>query len=764
MAPVNVMVCCLAYVMGLLLTGLTWKILGLPSGAIAMLLLGAIASLSPIAKQGISSRVWLLAGLCGFLAVLYFQVRSPHPSATDISHWVDVAGGKLVIVEGKIASPPQMNRSQRVQFELEVAAFAVSTQHPLKKTQPAPQPSGTLYVTVPRSQDSQLYPGRTVQVQGTLYQPKASRNPGGFDFQKYLAQQGIFAGMNGQAISFPPARFPGANESPPLLWAIQQRIIQSQAFWIDETVGRLISAMVMGRGGVDISYDLQDRFTRVGLAHALAASGTQVSLLAGIVLALTQRLNRWARLGLGLGILAMYVGLTGIEPSVMRAAVMGAAVFLAVTLERQVKPLSLLLVAGTTLLLWNPGWIWSLAFQLSFLATLGLVVMVAKLTESLDWLPSRIAPLIAVPIAAYLWTLPLQLYVFGVVSPYCIGINIVTSLLITLISIGGMASAFLAVLHPMAGSAVAWMVQFPTIAFLKVAELGDRLPGNTFAIGTISVWQVLLLYGIYLLIWWQPRVQKRLWIAGIISLGVVAVPVAYRTAHLSQVTVLATAEEAVMVLQDQGKVGLINVGSEADLRFTVLPFLKQQGINSLDWAIAPHLKMSETDCWQQLVESLPIRLFYPVLAAPRPAIAAFTTAYQALRNNISAHQGETFQLASQQKVQSGEISAQLISHYPTVVQIQVHQQSWLLLNHWHPAPTLKRLPAADVLWWSGEVSVELLNQVNPKVAIASAAALPATTQAWFKAHPATALYQTGEDGAVQWTAEHGFKAAIEARM
>ncbi|NJR40868.1 MAG: ComEC/Rec2 family competence protein [Leptolyngbyaceae cyanobacterium CSU_1_4] len=233
---------------------------------------------------------------------------------------------------------------------------------------------------------------------------------------------------------------------------------------------------------------------------------------------------------------------------------------MAVTLDRQVKALSLLLMAATVLLLWNPIWIWSLAFQLSFLATLGLVVTVPKLTQWLDWVPPRIAPLIAVPIAAYLWILPLQLYVFGVVSPYCILINIFSSLFITLISVGGMASALLALIHPIAGSASAGLVQFPAVAFLKIAELGDRLPGNAFAIGTISTLQVLLLYGIYLLVWWQPRCQKQGWIAGMIGLGIVAIPVAYTTTHLSQVTVLSTAEDPVMVLRDHGKVGLINVG------------------------------------------------------------------------------------------------------------------------------------------------------------------------------------------------------------
>ena len=68
---------CLAYVMGLLLTGLPWKVLGLPVGAVIMLLLGAIASTYPLIphsqKVGVKPRTWLLAGLCGFFSSSTFS-------------------------------------------------------------------------------------------------------------------------------------------------------------------------------------------------------------------------------------------------------------------------------------------------------------------------------------------------------------------------------------------------------------------------------------------------------------------------------------------------------------------------------------------------------------------------------------------------------------------------------------------------------------------------------------------------------------------
>jgi competence protein ComEC len=65
------------------------------------------------------------------------------------------------------------------------------------------------------------------------------------------------------------------------------------------------------------------------------------------------------------------------------------------------------------------------------------------------------------------------------------------------------------------------------------------------------------------------------------SSGVIVIPVWQAKASLFQVTLLPTAGEPVLVIQDQGKVTLVNSGDDETIRFTVLPFLQQQGINEL---------------------------------------------------------------------------------------------------------------------------------------------------------------------------------------
>jgi competence protein ComEC len=796
---------CGAYILGLLLTGIPGDIAGVPLAAIGLLLLAVpIAfSIRQVWRTAPKPEVWLTASLVGVAAMLYFQIRLPQPNSTDICHaiWVESAveasgspvgtslvktssgvaqanlqqvahtdclptipvGSNQVKVTGKVNSPPRLTRSNRLQFELAATQVRLMADaNPSQSNPPMLEKvavTGNVYVTLPRAAGEQLYPGLTVSITGTLYKPKPASNPGGFDFAKYLAQQGIFTGLNGKTLAYPFREKP----APPLFWAIRQQIQQVQSLGLGQPEGALVSAMVMGKDAVDVPYEVQDQFKQTGLAHALAASGTQVSMLIGVILTLTGRLSSKVRLGLGTAVLILYLGLTGLEPSVLRAGIMGFVALLALIADRKTKPVGSLLLTATLLLLIHPLWIWSLGFQLSFLATLGLLVTVPILTKWFDWMPSAVVPLFAVPIAAYLWTLPLILATFGVVSPYSILVNILVSPLIGVVSIGGMVSAAAALIYPFAGSLLASWLYYPTHLLLTIAEIGSQLPGNTFAVGTIRPAQVVLLYGLVGAIWRWRRLHKYWWLAAMIGIGLVAVPMGYTTANLSQITVLATAQEPVLVIQDSGKVGLIHSGSSEDVQFSVLPFLRQQGINHLDWAIAPNLKSTTVKSWQQISATEPISLFYSSLA-PSATISngqnAANPAYQALLADIKATSGVTIPLSVQQNIQQGTVTLRWIqTESLQALQLQMGEQTWLIFSQlpdWkHQATLTTVLPPATVIGWSGKaLSFELLEHLNPELAITFEPSSNPQTTAWFKQHQVH-LHSTAESGAIQWTAAKG---------
>ncbi|MEG4335271.1 ComEC/Rec2 family competence protein [Microcoleus sp. AT9_A2] len=780
--------------------------------------------------------VWAVAGLVAFLASVYFAVRSPQPAIDDISKLIPAVGNTqevAVTVRGRVVSTPRLTRSGRSQFWLETDLVSEINGGEGGAVVNRPV-SGKLYVTVPLLQATGLYADNTIAVVGSLYKPQPPSNPGAFNFQAYLAREGAFVGLKGRQIDWKrekaiadvnrvnsqtAAFLEPSGMQPSKIQAMRQRIVRSQLSQLNVPEGPLISAIALGKQAVDLPYNIRDYFVQAGLAHAIAASGTQVSMVLALVLALTRRFSKQLQFSFGVGALFLLVALTGFEPSVCRAALMGFGTLFALVLSRQVKPLGLLLIAATILLLVNPLWIWDLGFQLSFLATLGLIVTTPPLMAKLDWMPPAIASIVVVPIAASVWVLPLLLYVFSVVSPYSILVNIIAAPLLWILSIGGMVSALAGLIFPPAGSVLAQLLDYPAKGLIAIAQYFSQLPGNSVAVGQVSVFQLIALYSLICWVWIGGRKKKEegssatdsvtdvtdrrrkeekrrkpeavrgknqekgkgkkgksrvialpsfssAWIlplALVAGISIIVLPAWHVQSSLFQVTLLATSGEPVLVIQDRGKVALINSGDENTVRFTVLPFLQQQGVNSVNFAIATHGHLGLSSGWGKLLARLPIKTFYDNNAPKQ----IYRSNNQEFMTAVQSRQGVYFPLETNSTVDMGATRLQLVNAEIPVVEFLVGNRTWLLVGEMTPEAQKKlaatgTLKPAQVLWWSGKaLTAELLSAVGPQVAIASADEIDPETAAQLR-QSKTQIFWTGRDGALQWTPAGGFKTTLES--
>jgi len=769
-------VICLGYIVGLLFTAV-------PFGGVWVLVLGILGAVflrrrritstkalqktekHPAKTNAVLPRqtnpkpiIWIVAGLVGLFASLYFQLRVPQPGKNDISLFVPPGNNnnqeQLLIVRGEVVSIPRLTRSQRGQFWLEVKRLD-EVKKQSNSAGMSKGATGKLYVTVPLLQATGLSPGEQVAITGVLYKPKAASNPGSFDFQKFLRQQGAFAGLIGKQINILE------EENKWGWWKIGERIVRSHVRWLGIPEGPLVSAMVLGSKAVDLPYDIRDLFVQAGLAHALAASGFQTSLILGVVLGLTKRTKRVTQFLLGSFALILFLSLTGFQAAVLRAVIMGFAALIGLALKRKVMQLGSLLFAATLLLLFNPLWIWDLGFQLSFLATLGLIVTVPPLTQRLNWLPPAIASLIAVPLAATIWTLPVQLHTFGVVPTYSILLNIISTPFISIISIGGIISAIPALILPDAGGVFAAVLHYPTDWLIKLVEFFSNLPGNSVAVGTISIWQLLVIYALIISVWLVRWWQQRWWFAGVIAIALVLIPVWHSANSLFRITVLAADREPVVVIQNQGRVTLINSGDEGTGRYTILPFLQQQGVNQIDWAIASNFQGNDSNGWLEVLQRLPIKVFYDYSATPDNILAS-----QAIQKELPKSKGIYQPLSLGQTVNTGSTVVQLINDQLPVLQMQIQNQSWLLVGNLKSDELRqllknKALPHPQVLWCATESLKDLVLALQPQIAIAPNADLEEKIVSELS-QSKTKLFFTGRDGAIQWTPKGEFEAFIQA--
>ncbi|MEG3887258.1 competence protein, partial [Microcoleus sp. herbarium19] len=252
-------------------------------------------------------------------------------------------------------------------------------------------------------------------------------------------------------------------------------------------------------------------------------------------------------------------------------------------------------------------------------------------------------------------------------------------------------------------------------------------------------------------------------LALVMGIGLVVLPAWHVQASLFQVTLLATSNEPVLVIQDKGKVVLINSGDENTVRFTVLPFLQQQGVNSVNFAIATHGHLGLSGGWGKLLERLPIKTFYDNNTPTKINRASD----RELMTAVQSRQGVYLPLETNSTVDLGSTRLQFVNAEIPMVELLVGNRTWLLVGEMTPEAQKKlaatgTLKPAQVLWWSGKtLTAELLGAVGPQVAIASADEIDPETAAQLRQNK-TQIFWTGRDGALQWTPAGGFKTTLES--
>ncbi|MCG9889865.1 MAG: ComEC/Rec2 family competence protein [Thermosynechococcaceae cyanobacterium MS004] len=719
-----------------------------------------------------SAQQFLIAALLSLFAAGYLQLRLPQPGFQDVSRLLPADQNSLTLqVTGTIERRPSLTRRGSVQLWLEVQT-AQFPQAALKdRSQKA---TGKLYVTLPRKAAKNLAPGQAVTLTGQLYRPKGATRPRGYDFKSYLAREGAFAGLRAtQAEVHSPSGWTVGWSGGGLLGlAIRDRIVQSLIQGTDGRTGPLLSALVLGKDAADIAHDLKDDFIQAGLAHALAASGFQVSLILSAVLTLGRSLPTARRMGVGFGALLFYGLLSGAEPSIVRAILMGCASLVALGLERKTRPVALLLMVAVVMLIYNPLWIWDLGFQLSMLATLGLMVTVPPLMESLDWLPTPVASLVAVPLAATIWTLPLQLYIFGILPIYSLVANVLTALLLSVLTIGGLLASCGALLWPLLGSGLAGLLFWPLQLLIAIVSGISQLPGHALALGSISRWQLLALYGCIGGVWLLGKTQWRLMMA--LGLLVLLVPLWHVKSQRFLVTVFDESRIPLMVIERPNSTVVINSGDRLSATQSLLPFLQREGINRIDWAIATDSVSLQQSGWSALLSRLPIT----TLSRSIPQAIA-----QAESGRSSPQPQQQIDVTLREPMTLGALRMVLWRAQPTILEIDLDAiaqsggaqngsaqatQRWLLVDNSNEADfsawlSTVQLPPIRVLWWTGssvsaQFSAQVLEKLRPQTLILSAKRQDPTVVSTLKQR-IPQLFWTAQDGTLQWTPT-GFSTTV----
>lgn len=289
--------------------------------------------------------------------------------------------------------------------------------------------------------------------------------------------------------------FPKIAKSPPtgilaLTQTVRQKIVAVFTKSLPPTQSSLILGIVFGfREGLPAG--LNQALRDSGTLHVVAASGMNVTMVASFLSAMFGLLFR-RQIALILAIVGIfyYALIAGLEPSITRAALMGSLSFSALALGRQNWALLTLMIVGYLMLFISPSNIENIGFQLSFMATLGLILIKPLFGKA------GIFDDLTTTLAAQVATLPILLANFGTYSLLSVVANaLVLWTIPPIMVIGGIASLFSLIL-PFVSHAIL-IISLPFLLFFErtvnlFASFGSGLK--------IEELPLLIIIGYYLLI------------------------------------------------------------------------------------------------------------------------------------------------------------------------------------------------------------------------------------------------------------------------
>jgi competence protein ComEC len=207
--------------------------------------------------------------------------------------------------------------------------------------------------------------------------------------------------------------------------------------------------------------ELKQAFRRSGLYHLLAVSGANVVLLATGMLGLAWAVGlprAWAHVS-ALAAIGAYVLAVGPQPSVIRAAISGAATSIAWLMARERDPWHVLLLAAVVLLAWNPYALLDAGFQLSFAAVIAIFLAAGPLLRELEGYPvkKKLAAAVAVSTACSVVTAPILWLQFGAVPLLGVVANALVEIAVGPLLGLAFATALVEPVSPPLADALAWL-------------------------------------------------------------------------------------------------------------------------------------------------------------------------------------------------------------------------------------------------------------------------------------------------------------------
>ena len=552
-----------------------------------------------------------------FLGAARYQLSVPNFDAFHIAFYND--RDYELLITGTLIEPPDYRDNYT---NLRVGVKAVDTGDG--------DLSASGIILVRASNNQTFHYGENIRLRGKLQTPPENED---FSYRDYLAAQHVHSYMSTAEVTVLPGN--GGNPLSIALYGIKDRALTNIYRMFPDPESSLMAGILLG---VDtgLTRELQDAFKNTGTAHIIAISGFNISIIAGIFFAFFSRFFGERRGAvIAIIVIALYTIIVGADAAVVRAAIMGSLALFAKQVGRRQFALNTLLAVALMMTLWNPLFVWDVGFQLSFFATLGLILYADPFSKFANRLITKYFPssaaersaelfseFVLLTLAAQLTTIPIMAYHFQRISLVSFIANpFILPAQPAVMIIGGLALLLSLVWLPL-GQIAAWVVWPFVVYTIRMVELFDRVPHGTIFLGKFSIWFVILFYvvlfsvtfgGAQIKEWFQSVKRDQIKIpAGtgliVLALGLLliwraAASIPDRLLHVTFMDVGSA--DAVLITTPSGKHLLINGGPSVTTLSDELGRRMPAFNRKLDWLIVAATEEDQVAALPRVIERYP---------------------------------------------------------------------------------------------------------------------------------------------------------------
>ncbi|MGD0977067.1 MAG: ComEC/Rec2 family competence protein [Minisyncoccia bacterium] len=350
--------------------------------------------------------------------------------------------------------------------------------------------------------------------------PSAGRASNGVDYAAYLAKDDIFTTMYQPMIRQVDFNFSFFEKYKV---AILQKIFTFKSAFetavskaIPEPNAAFVNGILLG-SRAQIPDALKNDFAITSTTHILAISGFNITIVAGILASFflfffKRRTAFWFAIA---GI-ALFTILTGAQASVIRAAIMGCLFLLATRVGRPYTARNAVIFAGALMVLLSPEILrYDVGFQLSFMATLGLIYLCPFFTDKFKKITNffGLRENLAMTLSAQIAVLPLLIFYFNRLSIVSLPTNLLVLPMVPLAMLLGFVAGLAGMILPFLGVIIGYFAWFLTAIQLWLVEFFAKpswaAPAVAFPWYALAITYVVMIFVIYKWIYARPKPKQK---------------------------------------------------------------------------------------------------------------------------------------------------------------------------------------------------------------------------------------------------------------